>query len=83
MTNRTLDDEIRYYNEHRLAWIQAGRGGKYVVICGGEVVGFYDDVTAAARAAEAHCLGRTFLLRMVEPTDPIQIIKRTSLAAHG
>jgi len=68
-----LDREREYYGIHLLDWIQ-GHPGKFVVIKGEEVLGFFDSLDEALSAGGARFGLSSFLVRRVgEQPETIDI----------
>ncbi len=52
-----IQREIAVYNARRNEWLLAGQHGRYVVICGERVIGFFDDFSAAYDAGQREADG--------------------------
>ncbi len=70
-----LERETEYYTSHLSEFID--KSGKYIVIQGENVLGIYDTYTDALQAAYKE-LGTdaTFLVRMIEPQEPVAFFTR-------
>ena len=63
--------ELQYYNLHKHEWLRE-HAGDYVVVKGGEVVGFYSSFEAAYSAGVEAWGARTdFLVRQVLEHEPV------------
>ena len=69
-----LREELELFEQHRKEWVRSNPG-KYVVVIGNNVVGFYQDYrTAFIAGLSAAGLGRSFLLKQVLARDPVYFI---------
>ncbi len=76
-----LEKELQTYHAHRLRWVQEGRVGKWVVIHGEDVLGFFDNANAALEAGyRRYGLDATFMVREVTEAD--RIIQTPRRAVH-
>ena len=67
----SLELELQTYLTHRPGWVSAGRTGKWVVIHGSDVVGFYDSLDAALQAGYSRFgLDELFMARQIAEVDP-------------
>ena len=77
----TLDTELRYFDEHRHAWIREGHEDEWCVIRGRELLGFFDSLSEAYEAGvERFGEGVVFLVKQIRPEDPTATIHRVSWA---
>jgi len=78
MSEKMLDEELGYFEEHRQEFLKIGEG-KFVLIKGKKHYGFYDSVENAFKAAvEKFGIGPV-LIKRVLPEDPIYDIPAYSL----
>lgn len=68
-----LEREMEVYQRDRAQWVAAGNAGKWVVICGEDVAGFYDTLEDAMTAAyDRYGVDVVFMAReVVEKDQPI------------
>ena len=65
-----LERELAVYQRERPGWVAAGKVGRWVVIHGEEVVGFYGDLELAMEAGyERFGLDELFMARQVAAED--------------
>lgn len=63
-----LENELRYFEDHKAEWLKV-YNGKYVLVKGTELVGFFDTAeTAVAEGIKKFGLV-SFLVRRVVPND--------------
>ena len=80
MSSQALKQEFEYYIAHQEELVAKHRG-KYVVIKGQEVLGFFDDEIRAIRETQRqHALG-SFLVQKCEPGEESYTQSFHSLAA--
>jgi hypothetical protein len=72
-----LTAEVAYFHRHRAEWIAEGRLGKWVVLKGEEVLGFFASFAEAYAAGSARFGPGPFLVKCVQEKDDVAIIKRT------
>jgi hypothetical protein len=63
-------EELRFYRE-TIGEMLRSAAGAYVLIVGRERISYFPDLEVAARHAEKHFRGRTFLIKKVAPIEPI------------
>ncbi len=73
-----LESERSVYEQRLAEWLAAGFAGRWVVIHGQDVVGFFDDLDAAAGAGyEQFGVNELFLVRQVaQQQAPIHASRR-------
>lgn len=72
--DRTLQEELQVFEEHRHEWLSSNLG-EFVVIVGSKVIGFHPDYESAFKAGlSAAGLGKNFLLRQVWAEEPVYLI---------
>lgn len=73
-----LEKELETYLRERPGWVAAGNVGQWVVIHGGDVLGFYKSLEAALQAGYEHYgLDELFMAREVTEADhPIPSSRR-------
>ena len=63
--------ELEYYAQHKAEWL-AHKTGRYVVVKGGGLLGFYPNFEAAYRAgAAAYGLSTDFLVKQILEHEPV------------
>jgi len=66
-----LAEELAFYARHKSEWL-AGYPGKYVVIRGTEIIGFYSSFEEAYRAgASAFGIDTDFLVKQIVEHEPV------------
>lgn len=79
-----LDQELATYLQNLQNWIEAGKEGRWVVIHGADVLGFFDTLDAAAAAGyEQLGLSELFMVKQVSRQHaPIHASRRAVYAHH-
>jgi hypothetical protein len=79
-----LERELETYEQQLAGWLASGKEGRWVVIHGSDVLGFYATLDDAASAAYKHFgLSELFMVREVSPQRaPIQASRRAVHAHH-
>jgi len=69
-----LSAELEYYESHKEEWLSSSRG-RYVVIKGHTVLGFFDAFEAAYRAGALEWgVDTDFLIRKVVEHEPVFVV---------
>ena len=78
-----LEREVEIHEQRRAEWLAAGQDGRWVVIHGPDVLGFFDSLDAAAEAGyQQFGLSELFMVRQVsQPHAPIRVSRR-AVDAH-
>jgi hypothetical protein len=81
----SLERELETYERCRLEWLAQGQSGRWVVIRGEEVVGFFDDMESAVTAAyDRFGPDELFMVRQVAAEHkPIHSSRRAVNAHRG
>lgn len=67
----TFEREREVYLRERPGWVRSGLTGRWIVICGEDVLGDYESLEAAIEAGyERYGLDSLFLARQITETDP-------------
>lgn len=70
----SLRTDFEFFEKHRKQWFQE-HGPKYVVIHQGEVLGFFDDYSAALRSGVTkYGVNSEFLIQQVCIEEPVFVI---------
>lgn len=79
-----LQTETAYFDHNRKRWLKEGHEGKWCVIQGEKLLGFYTDMGKAYLAGTKE-FGEdaTFLVKELLPEDPIATIQRAEWRADG
>lgn len=72
----SLEKEKRYFEEHRAQWVSEGHTGKWAVISGEELLGFYESFEHAYGAGAGKLTPGEFLVKEVKPKDNVEVIQR-------
>ncbi len=79
ITPDLLREELEIYEQGKSAWLGEGRGGRWVLIMGQEVVGFF------ATSREAYLIGiergksRPFFTREIGERDRVAVVSRVPM----
>lgn len=74
MEGKSLQEELRVFEQHRSEWLRSHRG-EFVVIVGERVIGFYSDYESAFKAGLPEAgLRNSFLVKQVWAEDPVYSI---------
>jgi hypothetical protein len=68
-----LNTELAVFEQHRLEWLRSSPG-KFVVITGTRIEGFYDDYASAFRAGVRAGISGSFLVKQVCAEEPVYLI---------
>ena len=71
-----LEAETTYFNAHRAEWIEGGHAGKWAVVHGAALLGFYASVGDGYDAGYKQWGHEPFLVAQVTPSDEIKTIHR-------
>lgn len=75
--SQTLRKERETYDRLKAGWLADGLEGRYVVISGEDVLGFYGSLSIAVDVAyDAWGLGRTFMVRQVRAVESVCRVNR-------
>jgi hypothetical protein len=72
-TDRTLKPELNLFEQHRQEWLSL-YAGKFAVVSGTTVAGFYPDFESAFRAGLRKFGFRDFLVKQVCAVDPVYVV---------
>lgn len=68
-----LKTELAVFDQHRLEWLRSNPG-KFVVITGTRVEGFYSDYESAFRAGVRAGISGSFLVKQICAEEPVYLI---------
>ena len=71
----SLDRELAYYNDHKSEFLEQSQEGKFVVIHGSVVAGFWETYEDALQVACREFGIEPFLIKKVEAKEPIHYIR--------
>jgi hypothetical protein len=78
-----LERELATYQANRPTWVREGRIGKWVLIHGGDAIGFYPNFAAGLDAGYEHFgLQEPFMVREIVEVDKPIYSSRRAVDAH-
>ena len=74
--NTPLEVETEYFESHRKEWIEGGHEGRWVVVQGEVVLGFFEDLGGGFDAGSEKWGDSPFMVRCVTLFDEPQTLQR-------
>jgi len=78
-----LKEETGYFERHREEWLRAGHEGRWAVVHGDTLIGFYPSLGEAYQAGLDACGMARFLVRQVSAEERVEIIHRIDWGGIG
>jgi hypothetical protein len=76
--DRSLDKELRLFEQNRALWVEQALTGQWAVIHGSEILGVFHSLDAAYRAGVKRFGTVPFLVKQIKPHEEVEVVHRVS-----